>query len=235
MPVVTLKKEILPPNVLSICLRLKRVGARPIIVGGWVRDYQMWWLSEKTKDIDIEVFHISFERLLYLFQEEPLEAFPHFGILRLGNTDLSLPRVERCTGPKYNDFRVKICPDLSFKRASLRRDFTVNAVGWDPFSEMFLDPFHGIDDIKKKLLKPISMAFMEDSYRILRAVQFIARFNFKPDQQLLDFGMRMSYEKLSRKHVLNTKGILEFAPHKEEAFQFLQKIRWQPVIDRLRG
>lgn len=235
MSIIPLKRAVLPSNVRELCLRLKDIGARPLIVGGWVRDRLMGLAVKETNDIDIEVFHISFERLSQLFAKEPHAAYPKFGVLRLDYADLSLPRIEQCTGPKYNDFCVQIKPDLSFEEAGLRRDFTLNAIGWDPFSEALLDPFNGVNDLEKKLLKPISTAFMEDSYRILRASQLIARFDFNPDLQLLEYGALMSYEKLSSKHIQDTRFMLQSAPYKGNALQFLQMIGWQSVADVMRS
>ena len=213
---------------------MKNAGARPIIVGGWVRDRLLNLPSSATKDIDIEVFHISFEQLCHIFQDEPHITFPKFGVLRLNYADVSLPRIEHCTGLKYNDFCVQIQSDLSFEEASHRRDFTVNAIGCDPFSGEILDPFCGVNDLKNKCLKPISKAFMEDSYRILRAAQLIARFGFTPDVQLLAFGKCMPYENLSKKHIQTTHLILNSAPYKGKALQFLQDIQWVQIIDTLK-
>lgn len=229
MSLETLKKAVLPPKILEACFRLKGINAQPIIVGGWVRDRLIGLPIQETSDIDIEVFHITFEDLQQFFSKEHQVAFPKFGVLRLDCADFSLPRTERCIGEKYNDFCVQTNPNLSFEEAGKRRDFTVNAIGWAPVSQKLLDPFHGTNDIEKKLLRPITPAFMEDSYRILRAAQLIARYNFTPDPQLLDFGTRMSYEKLSPKHIQSTKVILDTAPYKEEALKFLRQIRWLPV------
>ncbi len=234
MSLKTLKEAILPPEVFEACLRLKSVNAKPILVGGWVRDRLMGLPSQETSDIDIEVFHIDFEKLQQLFSKESHVAFPKFGVLRLDYVDLSLPRIEHSTGESYNDFYVQIKPDLSFEEAGRRRDFTVNAIGWDPLAKKLLDPFHGIKDIERKLLKPITAAFMEDSYRILRAAQLIARFDFTPDAQLLKLGLQMPYKTLSTKHIQNTKVVLDSAPYKGKALQFLQKIQWQSVVEALK-
>ena len=235
MSVDALRKAVLAPEVSRACLKLKEAGACPILVGGWVRDRLMGLPPEQTKDIDIEVFHMSFESLAHLFEKEPHTAFPKFGILRLDCADLSLPRMERCTGHKYNNFCVQLQSDLSFEEAGKRRDFTVNAIGWNPFSKKLLDPFYGVNDLEKRLLKPITTAFMEDSYRILRAAQLIARFDFSPDQQLLEFGAQMPYKGLSAKHIQDTKVTLQSAPHYGKALQFLQKIQWNPIVDLLKA
>ena len=235
MLIKTPKKEDLPLKVFEVCLRLKAIKAQPVVVGGWVRDRLMGLPLQASTDIDIEVFRITFEDLRQLFSKESYVDFPKFGMLRLDYADLSLPRIEHCTGEKYNDFCVQIAPDLSFKEAGKRRDFTVNAIGWDPLAKKLLDPFRGADDIENKLLRPITVAFMEDSYRVLRAAQLIARFDFTPDPQLLEFCAQMSYKKLSPRHIQNTKIVLEAAPHKKEALQFLQKIRWASVADAIKA
>ena len=230
MSINALKQEDLPSQILNACLRLNAVEAQPIIVGGWVRDRLMELPIQSSNDIDIEVYHISFESLQQVFAQEPQVTSPKFGVLRLDYADISLPRIERCTGNKYNDFCVQINPFLSFKEAGKRRDFTINAIGWDPLSQKILDPFHGARDIEKRLLKPITEAFMEDSYRILRAAQLIARFNFTPDMKLLEWGAQMSPKNLSQQHIQNTKAILKTAPYTGEALRFLENIRW---LDRV--
>ena len=227
------RREDLPSKVFEICLRLKAIKAQPVIVGGWIRDRLMGLPPQASTDIDIEIFHISFEDLQQLFSKESHVDFPKFGVLRLDYADLSLPRIEHCTGGKYNDFCVQIAPDLSFEEAGKRRDFTVNAIGWDPFAETLLDPFLGVRDVEGKLLRPITIAFMEDGYRILRATQLIARFDFTPTPQLLALGAQMSCEKLSPKHIQSMKIVLESAPYRGKALQFLRKIQWLSVVNAM--
>ena len=78
MSIETLKKAVLPEKVLEACFRLKAIKAQPIIVGGWVRDRLMVLPIQETSDIDIEVFHITFEDLQKLFSKEHQEVFPKF-------------------------------------------------------------------------------------------------------------------------------------------------------------
>ena len=231
MPVTFLTDDVLSPKIFDVCLRLKKAGAQPILVGGWVRDRLMRLPPEETRDVDIEVFRITFEDLLQLFPKKSRVSFPKFGVLRLDYVDISLPRIEHCTGSKYNDFYVQIDPYLSFEKAGKRRDFTINAIGLDPFSKKILDPFCGLKDLREKILRPITTAFMEDGYRILRAAQLIARFNFTPDRKLLEFGRQMAYKKLSQKHIQNTKLILNSTLHTEKALEFLKNIQWFPIVD----
>ena len=88
-----------------------------------------------------------------------------------------MPRIEQKTGAGHRGFRVAARPLLSLKSAASRRDFTINAIYYNPLTKKFLDPFHGRQDLSKKILRVVSAdTFGEDPLRALRALQFIARF-----------------------------------------------------------
>lgn len=73
---------------------------------------------------------------------------------------------------------------MSLEEAARRRDFTVNAISWDPLSETYEDPVHGRDDLERKILKAVDLkTFGDDSLRVLRAVQFAARFEFALEER----------------------------------------------------
>lgn len=173
------------PSILEDILKdLQKIGATPIVVGGSVRDF---FLNIPIKDYDIEIFGID---SLYIIQKS-LEKFgsvklvgKSFGVLTLRvneyDFDFALPRIEKKIGNTHQDFEVITNANLSFKEAAIRRDFTINAIGYDFFKEEFLDPFDGINDLKNKTIKHINDAtFVEDSLRVYRAVQFASRFDFK--------------------------------------------------------
>jgi len=178
------------PNKLNIIFdKLKNNAIKPIIVGGFVRDY---FLQRSSKDIDIELYNTdNFEQI-----EEILKEFGNtniigksFGVIKLSLDDLeldfSLPRIDNKVSTGHKGFRVDIFKDLDFKTASKRRDFTINAIGYDIFEDKFLDYYNGIDDIKNKKLRFIDKkTFKEDPLRVLRAVQFCSRFEFKLDDYL---------------------------------------------------
>ena len=68
---------------------------------------------------------------------------------------------------------------MSIEDAARRRDFTVNAISWDPLTDIYEDPFHGRADIERRILRAVDPeTFGDDSLRVLRAVQFAARFEF---------------------------------------------------------
>ena len=155
---------------------VREAGGRALCVGGFVRDKI---LSHPSKDLDMEVFGVAQNALLPLLRTlgrvEPVgQAFP---VYKLGAIDVALPRRESKTGRGHKGFTVEGDPAMSFEDAARRRDFTINAIGWDPLSDEYLDPFHGRRDLQLRVLKLVDPAtFPDDSLRVLRALQFAARF-----------------------------------------------------------
>ena len=111
---------------------------------------------------------------------EPVgQAFP---VYKLGAIDVALPRRESKTGRGHKGFTVEGDPSMSFEEAARRRDFTINAIGWDPLTDEYLDPFQGRKDLDLRVLRLVDPAtFADDSLRVLRALQFAARFELTID------------------------------------------------------
>ncbi|WP_330848650.1 CCA tRNA nucleotidyltransferase [Aliarcobacter butzleri] len=188
-----------------------------MLVGGCVRDS---FLNKKIKDYDVEIFNFDSLEIL----EKSLKKFGNvnlvgkiFGVLTLKideyDFDFSLPRIEKKTGNSHTDFEVSTNANLSFKEAAIRRDFTINAIGYDYFKNEILDPFGGMNDLKNKIIKHIDdKTFVEDSLRVYRSVQFASRFEFKIDENT----------KILCKKIVSS-GELKFLP-KERVFEELKKL-----------
>jgi len=156
-------------------------GGRALIVGGWCRDRRLGRLS---KDIDLEVYGLPAGELRALLQRfGPVQTVGEaFTVYKLGSIDVALPRRESKTARGHRGFEVRGDPGMSFEEAARRRDFTINAIGFDPLSEQWLDPFGGAADLERRLLRAVdARTFGEDSLRVLRAVQFVARFDLAVD------------------------------------------------------
>ena len=157
---------------------VRPAGGRALIVGGWVRDRIM---GHPSKDIDLEVFGIDAAALKLL-----LETFGRvntvgesFTVYKVAGLDVSLPRRESKTGRGHRGFTITGDPSLSIAEAARRRDFAINAISWDPLTDEYLDPFDGRGDIERRVLRAVDAhTFGEDSLRVLRAIQFAARFEF---------------------------------------------------------
>lgn len=180
------------PHKLDLIFdKLKNNGLRPVIVGGYIRDAI---LKIKSKDIDIEIYGVlSFEKLQDLLKEfgSVNMVGKSFGVCKLKfedyDLDFSLPRVDNKVGSGHKGFRVEINPTIDFKTATSRRDFTINSIGYDIIEKKILDPFGGVDDLKKRILKAVNLeSFSQDPLRVLRAAQFCARFDLKIEDALFE-------------------------------------------------
>ena len=177
----------LPKIIKIISKELKKQNAKVIIVGGAVRDH---FLDLPNKDYDIEVYGLNrietLQKILAKYGSVNLVG-KSFGILKFvyegEEYDFSFPRREQKVAIGHNGFNVVCDGFMSFKEASLRRDFTVNALGYDVEKKSFLDPFGAKEDMESKRLRHInSKTFVEDSLRVYRAVQFSARFGYTLDK-----------------------------------------------------
>jgi len=172
-----------PRAIKDLAERVRAEGGRALVVGGWVRDRL---LNLESKDVDLEVFGLPAGRLRALLETfGRVEAVGEsFQVFKLGDIDVSLPRRESKSGRGHRGFEVSGDPGMSVAEAARRRDFTINAISWDPLTEQYEDPFHGRDDLDRRRLRVVHPAtFGDDSLRVLRAVQFAARFNLSMDEE----------------------------------------------------
>ena len=159
-----------------------------------------------------------------------------FGVLKLRSlpAELSLPRTEIKTGSGHKGFSVDIDPDLPFSRSVQRRDFTINAIGLDPLTNELFDPTGGIADIEKRLLRHIGPAFSEDPLRVLRAMQFIARFNLNISPQTLSLCKSISMENLPPERLFEEwKKLLIKGNNLSAALNFLNDCNWLKYFPEL--
>ena len=172
--------ELLKNSLFIIKFLEENYNAHCFIVGGAVRDLL---LKRDVFDIDIECFNIS--------QNDFEEAMGELGALGVGKSffvykyksiDISLPRIESKIGFGHRGFEVKLAKNP--KEASKRRDFTINALMFDTKSKEVIDFWGGLEDLEAKLLRATNQeSFIEDSLRVLRAVQFGARFGFRLEKK----------------------------------------------------
>ena len=157
-------------------------NGRALVVGGWVRDRL---LGRESKDLDMEVFGVPAGDLPELLEPfgkvEPIgQSFP---VYKIGSIDIGLPRRESKSGRGHKAFVVEGDPSMSIREAARRRDFTINAISWDPLTDTYEDPFEGRRDLDRKVLRVVDeTTFADDSLRVLRALQFAARFELTLDE-----------------------------------------------------
>lgn len=171
-------KIILPADAAFIIEELRKNGFEGHIVGGCVRDSIM---GIKPHDYDITTSAKP---------EEVKNIFPHTFdtgiqhgtvtvVINKENYEVTTFRIdgeyEDCRHPKEVNFTRDIHEDL------LRRDFTMNAIAYNPY-DGYTDIFGGIEDIGRKIIRGVGdpdERFKEDALRILRAVRFSAQLGFE--------------------------------------------------------
>jgi tRNA nucleotidyltransferase (CCA-adding enzyme) len=201
--------SIAPPDLaLDIARAVREAGGRAVIVGGWVRDQLR---AEPSKDVDIEVYGIPQDRLpsvlSTLGRVEPVgQSFPVYKVARPSSRepaiDVALPRRESKRGRGHKAFDVEGDPFMSVADAARRRDFTVNAIAWDPLTNEYEDPYAGREDLSRHLLRAVDLTtFGDDSLRVLRAVQFAARFDFALEAETAALCRRIALDDLPAERI----------------------------------
>ena len=142
------------------------------LVGGAVRD-QIMGLA--VKDKDYVVVGSTFKEMVKLGYKPIGKDFPVFLHPKTHN-EYALARTERKVSRGYKGFRIYASKEVTLEEDLKRRDLTINAIAKDARGQ-FIDPFHGIKDIKNKVLRHVSSAFVEDPIRVLRIARFSARFH----------------------------------------------------------
>jgi tRNA nucleotidyltransferase (CCA-adding enzyme) len=186
---------------VALARSVRDAGGRALIVGGWVRDRL---LGRTSKDVDLEVYGIPPARL-----RELLGAFgsvnavgESFAVYKVAGIDVTLPRRESKTGRGHRGFEVTGDPHLTYEEAARRRDFTINAVAWDPLSDAYIDPCDGRRDLEARILRAVdSRTFGDDSLRVLRAVQFAARFELSLEPGTRELCKRLPLDDLPAERV----------------------------------
>ena len=180
---------------------IKKAAGQVYVVGGSVRDH---YLGKDSKDVDLLVRNLPLDQI-----EDILKKFGRvdivgksFGVIKFVPNDVDLdepidiavPRTERPMTEKEKDAKEKETGErpkgyqafvtdsdhtLDIKKDLERRDFTINAITKDAMGKVY-DPYNGMHDLKRKIIRMVSPhSFIDDPLRMLRAVQFAARFGFK--------------------------------------------------------
>jgi tRNA nucleotidyltransferase (CCA-adding enzyme) len=141
------------------------------LVGGAVRDQL---LQLPVHERDWVVVGATAQQLLDQGYQGVGKDFPVF-LHPQTKEEYALARTERKSGKGYTGFDCYASPDVTLEQDLMRRDLTINAIAQDSQGRL-IDPYHGQEDIQKKLLRHVSPAFTEDPLRVLRLARFLARF-----------------------------------------------------------
>lgn len=172
----------IPENVKKILMTLTDNGYDGYVVGGAVRDYVM---GNEPHDWDIAT-NAKPEQVKSLFRRTLDTGIKHGTVTaKIGDEGYEITTY-RCDGlysdgrhPDSVEFVDRIEDDLA------RRDFTINAMAMDVNGNI-VDPFGGLDDIKRGVIRCVGNPddrFSEDALRMMRAVRFESKFGFELDSE----------------------------------------------------
>ena len=224
------------------------------LVGGAVRDEL---LGIQNKDFDVEVFEVSEEKLHSVLEgfvwdiNAPLtkvryalstvgKAFQVFKIRdrKTGEEiDISLPRRDRKMAAGHRGFEVTADPTMTIKEAASRRDFTINSISKNILTGEIVDPFGGREDLEKGVIRMTNkQVFAEDPLRVLRAVQFAARFEFDIDFNTLTEMCKVDLSELPAERVFTeVEKLLMKAEKPSIGLEWLQALNVFPILEALKA
>lgn len=156
---------------------IRRAGGRTWLVGGCIRDLV---LGRQPRDLDFEISGLPPGQLHALLTEHFSVQFvgKAFGVFKLQGlpVDISIPSRMLTDNESAQGLLRQSDPDMDIDEALVRRDFTMNALAWDPDTLELRDPFNGRADLDAHVLRHVSERFVEDPLRVLRGMQLAARF-----------------------------------------------------------
>lgn len=233
----------IPKDVCFIIECIEKNGFEGFVVGGCVRDYI---LSDNAKDWDITTNALP-QEIKNIFSHTVDTGIKHGTVTVVLNNQNYEVTTYRIDGeyidnrhPETVVFTTKIEEDLS------RRDFTMNAIAYSE-SKGYIDPFLGIQDIQKKIIKGVGnpdIRFKEDALRMMRAIRFSAQLGFEIENDTLDaiknnkeliknisverireeFLKLINSEYIEKIYLLKDSGLLYYIlPEIEPIFQTLKK------------
>lgn len=166
------------------------LGYPSFIIGGYVRDIILE--RNQPKDIDIVCLGSGItlaEKVAKLLDPIPqVQVFKNFGTAMLRFEDLELEFVGARKESYRKDSRKPIVEDGTLEDDQNRRDFTINAMAIQLNQKNFgklIDPFSGIEDLKRKVLKtPLdpNITYSDDPLRMMRAIRFACQLQFKIEE-----------------------------------------------------
>ncbi len=168
--------------VLEICHELRNAGERAWVVGGCVRDTL---LGEPVNDWDVATSALP-EKVQQTFRKVIPTGIDHGTVTVLwkgGAYEVTTLRGEGAYSDGRRPDNVVFVGDIDQDLA--RRDFTVNAIAYDPVDGRVVDPFHGLVDMQSKVLRAVGdpkERFQEDGLRVLRGARFVATLDFELEE-----------------------------------------------------
>ena len=209
----------------TVVRTLHRCGYEAFIVGGAARDFV---LKRRPKDWDVatEATPETVERLF----PKTIPTGKAFGTITVLHPDMQIQvttyRAERAYRDRRRPGEVRFVRDLVADLS--RRDFTMNAMAFDLRTRRLVDPFGGVEDLRRRRLRTVGKAskrFGEDILRAIRAGRFIAEHDLKPSAEVTKAARAIAphVRKLSKERIRDELSKLLLAPRPSVGLRWLDR------------
>lgn len=226
-----IEKFDIPVEVSRVTEKLKEAGFEAYLIGGCVRDL---FMGRKPKDWDVTTNAIP-EEIIPLFPKTFYEnTYGTVGVVNEGVSDETMKIIEITpyrTESGYSDsrrpdnveFSINILDDLK------RRDFTINAIAYDAEDAEIVDPFGGVADLARGIIKTVGNPrerFFEDGLRIIRAIRFHVELGFPldPETEVSILENKDILGKVSRERIRDELIKIVMSPNPMEGFLLMKKL-----------
>ena len=220
------------------------------VIGGWVRDCLLK-RDHPDKDIDIVVIgsgiEIAQKAARKIHPGIKVSVFKNFGTAMFRNRDYEIEFVGARKESYDRNSRKPVVEDGTLEDDQKRRDFTINTLAISINRETFgtfLDPFGGIDDLKKKIIRtPLEpdKTFSDDPLRMMRAIRFATQLNFTIEEKTFN-SIKENVERIkivSAERIVTELNKIIMCSHPSKGFILLEKAGLLriifPELDNLKG
>lgn len=205
------------------------------VIGGYVRDFYLNRLNmQQTKDIDFVTSGSGIElakAVANKLEVGNVSIFKQFGTAQVKYKDLELEFVGARRESYRRNSRKPIVEDGTLRDDQLRRDLTINALSWSLNPDSFgvlNDPFNGIQDLRKKLIRtPIDpeKTFDDDPLRMMRAVRFATQLRFNIEEKTYTAIQKMAgrLSIISKERIIDELNKIVLCPKPSYGFELLFK------------
>ena len=168
-------------DIKKIAKKIEDNGGRLYLVGGAVRDSI---LNRPVSDEDYCVCGLDKDEFIKLFPDCFLRG-KSFEVFDLGGKEFALARKEKKTGKGHKEFEIITGKEITIEEDLKRRDLCINSIAKDVLTDELIDPFGGMEDMKNRIIRATSNAFIEDPLRVYRVARFASELEFNVEKSTI--------------------------------------------------
>ena len=205
---------------------IQKAGGRLYLVGGSIRDRLM---KKQVTDEDYCVVGLNQKEFEKLFPNAIIRG-KKFAVYDIEGNEFALARKEQKKGVGHKEFEIQTDKNITIEEDLARRDVTINAIAEDVLTKEIIDPYHGMEDIKNRIIKMTTNAFSEDPLRVYRVARFAATLEFTVEEETIK-QMRNLKKELKTLSVERVFAELKKALASQKPSLFFQILKKADVLD----